>query len=704
MDNVDSKRVYLITCISCMAVLVLMCYFGVNNSMKGTSAADSYNNCSAGKTMIEYDGNAYCCPADKTKIIKQGDNVYCYKNVVKYPNTTYPQEIEPTIGYNDIGEPICLVTTGADIRYKEHSCDSIDESWTYDGKECTDSDQYLTVNCTCYNSLSACAEKATLIPNKCYYCGSSNSYKYKPSGYQENGTCTVVSDTVSKEVCETTYNEKTCYYCKDANNAGTYSWDLRGKHLVTAGVCGVEDKYYTNETDCKNGKRYSISYNLKGGKTGEKHPTIGHFGEGINIDNPTKRVGIVFSANNSGATFEGDAEIYKDMSFKGWSFDGDTSIAEYGLQTGNQIPYYKWTSTLNVLSPTFKWFRNLGSANSTVTMTANWETIEFTMPTINAPSGTTCAWGNKDGTGTVYTPGKSYSFDLFKDEQAQALKLFINCGDNLETDGKTVAVTIYGGVGKITKLDNESVNLDKHVKSCKISSGETSCSVAGQISASLGNYTFTGWGDDFACTQGKDITEFDLTKDISVWACFKENFEPYMSGVLANAGDGYISYVDGINDLAANTKTHGQGCQIYLGKTSCTVGGEVRASLSGYTFKGWDDNKNCNNPRSITVIEAKGEEGTTAYACYTKNASPSSSSSKPSSSPQPSSSSSKPSSSSQPSSSKPSSSSEPSSNVDDLGNVNDNSGTGDIAIFLMWVMGLATLVYSIWYFKRVREN
>ena len=47
---------------------------------------------------------------------------------------------------------------------------------------------------------------------------------------------------------------------------------------------------------------------------------------------------------------------------------------------------------------------------------------------------------------------------------------------------------------------------------------------------------------------------------------------------------------------------------------------------------------------------------------------------------------------------------EPDPEPDPDNNVSKNPGTGEITIFIMWVLGLATIVYSIWYFKRIREN
>ena len=37
-------------------------------------------------------------------------------------------------------------------------------------------------------------------------------------------------------------------------------------------------------------------------------------------------------------------------------------------------------------------------------------------------------------------------------------------------------------------------------------------------------------------------------------------------------------------------------------------------------------------------------------------------------------------------------------------NVDENPKTGEITIFVVWVVAAMAIVYSIWYFKQVRES
>lgn len=46
----------------------------------------------------------------------------------------------------------------------------------------------------------------------------------------------------------------------------------------------------------------------------------------------------------------------------------------------------------------------------------------------------------------------------------------------------------------------------------------------------------------------------------------------------------------------------------------------------------------------------------------------------------------------------------PSSSVPTDGNITENPPTGAIAVFMIWIIGVASIVYSVWYFKRIKEN
>ena len=95
--------------------------------------------------------------------------------------------------------------------------------------------------------------------------------------------------------------------------------------------------------------KYNINYNLQfvNAVKGTKSPIYGTYGNVVYIDNPS----------------------YDNYNFKGWSFNGDISIAKYG--SDDSVINYWNNKNIKV---TDKYFKNLSSVNGTVvTMTANWE-------------------------------------------------------------------------------------------------------------------------------------------------------------------------------------------------------------------------------------------------------------------------------------------------------------------------------------------
>ena len=131
---------------------------------------------------------------------------------------------------------------------------------------------------------------------------------------------------------------------------------------------------------------------------------------------------------------------------------------------------------------------------------------------------------------------------------------------------------------------------------------------------------------------------------------------------------------------------------------------ENKFTRSCYSFTGWLGSDGKSYSAGATISNVSSDITLTAqwgnYSCGNTGGSGGSgggTTTPPSSDPEPSS---EPS--SEPSVSDPSDeevSSRPSSD-----NVETNPPTGDIAIFVVWVLAVAAIVYSIWYFKQVREN
>ena len=489
MDMQKYKNNYLITCCSCIVLLLMMCYLGVNDVMRGTRAATA---CPSGYSAVS-NATGVCCPSG-------------YSNYNTNNKLCYAQRLDIEADAN-IGTDSGTVTL------------------------------YTAVN-----------SNGGVI---CYFYQKSSTTPQK-SGFQCTSSGTANIDGTVTYRCET-------------NDPQTY--------------CSKAPVFLEKE-------QYYIQYNLNGGKSGVSKPSAGEINSWLTIDNPTFNFYTLnFDLNGTGAELTGMDSITKSLTFKGWTFNGNTATAEYGIQTGSQVTAYRWNNTSLLVAPSYKQFKNLASTGATVTLTANWETVYYGFPTVTK-SGAECGWSTSKTAGTdkIYDSGYMYPF---------------SGGDNVGT-----SLTFYA----ICK------------DSPKPSSSSQPSSSSSKPSSSATKTTFTA-------------TYYN--------------------------GDKYFDKKE---------------CTTTAGGNSCTMplptGEPVK---TGYTFTGWGDSKTCENGTKSTFTVSS---NVNKYACFKENPAPSSSSQKPSSS----------------------------SKVDELGNVTDNSDTGDIAIFLMWVIGLAVVVYSVWYFKRIREN
>ncbi len=96
---------------------------------------------------------------------------------------------------------------------------------------------------------------------------------------------------------------------------------------------------------------YTISYNLDGGTFGAKHPTSANYDEVVEIDYPTKA----------------------GYSFEGWSHNGNSNTAVYGVVKPIGTDWSEFGSSANIAKKVTK-FANLNpTKSSTVTMTAHWQ-------------------------------------------------------------------------------------------------------------------------------------------------------------------------------------------------------------------------------------------------------------------------------------------------------------------------------------------
>lgn len=146
---------------------------------------------------------------------------------------------------------------------------------------------------------------------------------------------------------------------------------------------------------------YNIKYELNGGRWNYFNYQVVSNDKIIEIPNPTKNIyTVTYDDNSTGATIAKQKDEFTN-SFQGWNISNKNDNAKCGNSKNNL--------TNSCPDAThFKFFKNLGLKDQTVTLSAYWNTETKSLPQITKTS-YTCNWNTKaDGTGTSYTLGDNY--------------------------------------------------------------------------------------------------------------------------------------------------------------------------------------------------------------------------------------------------------------------------------------------------------
>lgn len=115
MEKLNIKNRFLISCVSCIVLLLTLCYFGINLNFKGTSAASTMS-CGS-KYAVRYGQNVWCCPSSSDKIVSKNDKLYCIG-----------ENVEIVSAQNDQGWA-CQTSIKSDV-IDEQSCpNQLGEGW-----------------------------------------------------------------------------------------------------------------------------------------------------------------------------------------------------------------------------------------------------------------------------------------------------------------------------------------------------------------------------------------------------------------------------------------------------------------------------------------------------------------------------------------------------------------------------------------------
>ena len=188
---------------------------------------------------------------------------------------------------------------------------------------------------------------------------------------------------------------------------------------------------------------------------------------------------------------------------------------------------------------------------------------------------------------------------------------------------------------------------------CTTTNGDTQCEVnALNNSPTRENHIFIGWssyGTD--CTTGEPWEQsLFISSNMDVYACYAKedgsidnDSTQQTFKATFNANGGTLNGGN-YNSCLANS---GSVCSINV----------PTASKTGSVFKGWNTSKTCTS--GFVDVLTLNQELTTFYACYV---------------------------------------------VEGSSNVSDNPQTGQVAVFVILIIGIVAIVYSGWYFKRIIDD
>lgn len=582
-------------------LLLVMCYLGINNSTKGTSAStNSSATCPSGYERIYYNAyyvihssNAreaigdYCCPT-QTVDVSGGqydiayiyNKMYCFNKRPAIKNTkgeAIETSLQPSLIKSEGGNQGCssYITITSEEYDSNVSALSSEEKEEYYDNQCKTQlgsgwDYYDDTNYTgiwCQTSYKKCSVLAkNTVENTVTY----NATFYGLDGKQIGNT----------EKCEVAIGETSCTLTKSAisssNGWGTNASCTNGETTLT--LTG-DTKFYA----CK---KNVITVDFQ---------EDGYF----MLDDESEKISISISSLS-------ETSLHQECDLEKEGVNGYCYVYSPGFETPVGYKFLGWGYILDGTDYTAKC-----SKPSEI------------LPVVNGK----VSAGN--------TSNKKYKY--------------YPC---LESTGRYVAVIADAGEGYISYVEGVNVNdnTKTYVQSCPIFGDITECYVAGVVEATLSGHTFKGWGTEEGCTNGKLLSEYKVSENTTFHACYiKDSSQPSSSNTGNTCGE-------------SNYGTWTQStCDAYPGYQygKCYL---------------WDYTNNCCNILN-EVCSGAGTGGGFSSGLPTSSLSSSSSYITPSEPVQ-----------------------EPDTNPD------YNPQTGNIAVFVVLVIALLSIVYSIWYFRKVKEN
>ena len=237
---------------------------------------------------------------------------------------------------------------------------------------------------------------------------------------------------------------------------------------------------------------YQINYLLHGGKLTNTPPNTVAYEENVVLTNPTKTITVLTNANSNpsahaeGATISASS-VVATQEFLGWSSNTSYGLGSNATRGTTNNPTTSWNGNKTKDDHFFHLRNEVG----TVTMVANWQETNITLPEITK-EGHTCGWMTKeDGTAIEYASQGWFT------PSASTTKLNVNLYAVCNVTTYTITYTLNGGKNNTNNpssytIESDDITLANATKTVKVTgnANNTGASVGAATSKAQ---TFAGW-------------------------------------------------------------------------------------------------------------------------------------------------------------------------------------------------------------------
>jgi len=517
--GINDQNRFLTACVCSILLLLTLCYFGVNNVFKGTSANTSVSYCGSGENLIASGSSYYCCPSvygTGATIVTYGGNSYCVPDNVEVGELLASETSNPT----------CAVTVDYTLSASEQK---IYDTYTYPATGV----KFLAGNSSTVNN----------IINKVETNLNGNGWDIQRvdidfnNDNQKDYNCTFNPDTVDGQEylvrCEmestlsdgcfaktsmVSANGDACYYT-ETNGEKTYIW---GDYKNTPGF--TLDPSYTKDIDCLGNGKYDIVINPNGADGsytsdfGAKNIAFNDTFELSSLvgSTPTKTLKVIVNKNGISNLSVGSTEN-TTIEFNGIRYDG-YSNKNYDSQFSFSYSQYgngkQWRNlVLNSIIDRTESVRRLAPDGFVAKFTYMWKSTQIELPEISK-NGSLCSWNTKaDRSGTEYSSAQV--INTTNDMPAE-FNLYAFC-DAVPT------ATIYANGGSLIG-SNGSLTKSTLVKTCTMSSTGV-CNLEFPTPISTNGKSFVGWSTSSTCSSKQYIDIVELKNNVNYYACWSD--EPF---------------------------------------------------------------------------------------------------------------------------------------------------------------------------------